>query len=153
MPSFQYRARDHVGNAITGVLDGSDSETVAEQILRVGYIPVDFRPKQKEVKVNKGTAANWADRWMRRVGSNGLIDLNRQLALVLGAGVPLSTCHRLMAKRTDNDRPGDIQLAKSDDIEVGGRPPLFICFCLATELQPAQSSLNPLKRCLSEAQQ
>jgi MSHA biogenesis protein MshG len=119
MPSFQYRARDHEGKAITGVLDGNDRAAVAEQILRLGYIPVDIRPKQKEVRVKKGTAANWADRWMRRVSSNELIYLNRQLALVLGAGVPLLTCLRLMAKQTDNDRLRQILLGISDDIEGG----------------------------------
>ena len=119
MPSFQYRARDHEGKAITGVLDGDDKGAVAEQILRLGYIPVDIRPKQKEVKVKKGTAANWADRWMRRVSSNELIYLNRQLALVLGAGVPLLSCLRLMAKQTDNQRLRDILLGISDDIEGG----------------------------------
>ena len=119
MPSFQYRARDQEGKAITGVLDGEDRAAVAEQILRLGYIPVDIRPKQKEVKVKKGSAANWADRWMRRVSANELIYFNRQLALVLGAGVPLLTCLRLMAKQNDNDRLRDILLGISDDIEGG----------------------------------
>jgi len=119
MPSFQYRARDHEGKAITGELDGEDRSAVAEQILRLGYIPGDIRPKKKEVKVEKGTAANWADRWMRRVSSNELIYFNRQLALVLGAGVPLLSCLRLMAKQTDNQRLRDILLGISDDIEGG----------------------------------
>jgi MSHA biogenesis protein MshG len=119
MPSFQYRARDQEGKAITGELDGDDRAAVAEQILRLGYIPVDIRQKQKEVKVKKGSAANLADRWMRRVGSHELIYLNRQLALVLGAGVPLLTCLRLMAKQTGNDRLRDILLGISDDIESG----------------------------------
>ncbi len=119
MPSFQYRARDQQGKAITGELDGEDRSAVAEQILRLGYIPVDIRPKQKEVRVKKGTTADWADRWMRRVSYNELIYFNRQLALVLGAGVPLLTCLRLMAKQTDNDRLRDILLGISDDIEGG----------------------------------
>ena len=119
MPSFQYRARDHEGKAITGELDGEDRSAVAEQILRLGYIPVDIRPKQKEVKVKKGKAADWADRWMRRVSANELIYFNRQLALVLGAGVPLLTCLRLMGKQNDNDRLRDILMGVSDDIEGG----------------------------------
>jgi type II secretory pathway component PulF len=56
---------------------------------------------------------------MRRVSSHELIYLNRQLALVLGAGVPLLTCLRLMAKQTDSDRLRDILLGISDDIEGG----------------------------------
>ena len=119
MPSFQYRARDNQGKAITGELDGEDRSAVAEQILRLGYIPVDIRPKQKEVKVKKGTAADFADRWMRRVSANELIYFNRQLALVLGAGVPLLTCLRLMGKQNNNDRLRDILLGISDDIEGG----------------------------------
>lgn len=119
MPSFKYRARDHEGKAITGVLDGDDRAAVAEQILRLGYIPVDIKVEQKETKAKKGAAADWADRLMRRVSANELIYFNRQLALVLGAGVPLLSCLRLMAKQATNDRLRDILMAISDDIESG----------------------------------
>ena len=119
MPSFKYRARDHQGKAIIGVLDGDDRAAVAEQILRLGYIPVDIKVEQKERKAKKGAAADWADRLMRRVSANELIYFNRQLALVLGAGVPLLSCLRLMAKQATNDRLRDILMAISDDIESG----------------------------------
>ena len=119
MPSFQYRARDQEGKAITGLLDGSDRAEVAEQILRLGYIPVDIKLKEKEKKVKKGTAADWADRFMRRVSPNELIYFNRQLALVLGAGVPLLTCLRIMGKQTTNERLGEVLVGISDDVEGG----------------------------------
>jgi len=119
MPSFQYRARDQEGKAITGLLDGSDRAAVAEQILRLGYIPVDIKLKEKEKKVKKGTAADWADRFMRRVSPNELIYFNRQLALVLGAGVPLLTCLRIMGKQTTNERLGEVLVGISDDVEGG----------------------------------
>jgi type II secretory pathway component PulF len=89
MTSFRYRARDQEGKAITGVLEGDDKASVAEQILRLGYIPVAIELEQKEKKVAKGAGANWADRVMRRVRPEEIIYLNRQLALVLGAGVAL----------------------------------------------------------------
>jgi MSHA biogenesis protein MshG len=119
MPSFQYRARDQEGKAITGLLDGEDRTSVAEQILRLGYIPVEIKVKEKERKAKKGAAANWADRLMRRVSANEIIYFNRQLALVLGAGVPLLSCLRLMAKQAANDRLRDILMGISDDIEGG----------------------------------
>jgi type II secretory pathway component PulF len=119
MPSFTYRARDLEGKAITGLLEGDDKASVAEQIQRLGYIPVEIELEQKEKKVAKGAGANWADKMMRRVRSEEIIYLNRQLALVLGAGVPLLTCLRLMAKQTDNPRLRDILLGISDDIEGG----------------------------------
>jgi len=119
MPSFKYRARDQEGKAITGLLEGNDKASVAEQILRLGYIPVEIKLEQKEKKVAKGAGANWADRVMRRVSSEEIIYLNRQLALVLGAGVPLLSCLRLMAKQTPNDRLRDILVGVADDIEGG----------------------------------
>ena len=119
MPSFKYRARDQEGKAITGVLDGDDRAAVAEQIIRLGYIPVDIKVEQKETKAKKGASANWADRLMRRVRSEEIIYLNRQLALVLGAGVPLLSCLRLMAKQTPNDRLREILVGVADDIEGG----------------------------------
>jgi len=119
MPSFKYRARDSEGKAITGLLEGDDKASVAEQIQRLGYIPVGIELEKKEKRVEKGAGADWADRLMRRVGSEEIIYLNRQLALVLGAGVPLLTCLRLMAKQTENDRLRDILVGISDDIEGG----------------------------------
>ena len=119
MPNFKYRARDLEGKAITGLLEGDDKASVAEQIQRLGYIPVEIELEQKGKEVAKGAGANWADKVMRRVRSEEIIYLNRQLALVLGAGVPLLTCLRLMAKQTDNDRLRDILLGISDDIEGG----------------------------------
>ena len=119
MPSFKYRARDHQGKAITGSLDGDDRAAVAEQILRLGYIPVDIRLEEKEEKAKKGAAADWADLLMRRVSANELIYFNRQLALVLGSGVPLLSCLRIMAKQTTNSRFRDVLLSVADDIEGG----------------------------------
>jgi type II secretory pathway component PulF len=119
MPSFRYRARDPEGKAITGLLEGEDKASVAEQIQRLGYIPVEIELEQKEVKAKKGMGANWADRFMRRVSANEIIYFNRQLALVLGAGVPLLSCLRLMAKQATNDRLRDILIGVSDDIEGG----------------------------------
>jgi type II secretory pathway component PulF len=119
MTSFRYRARDPEGKAITGLLEGDDKASVAEQIQRLGYIPVEIELEQKEVKAKKGMGANWADRFMRRVSANEIIYFNRQLALVLGAGVPLLSCLRLMAKQATNDRLRDILIGVSDDIEGG----------------------------------
>jgi len=119
MPSFKYRARDPEGKAITGLLEGEDKASVAEQIQRLGYIPVEIELEQKEAKAKKGMGANWADRFMRRVSANEIIYFNRQLALVLGAGVPLLSCLRLMAKQATNDRLRDILVGISDDIEGG----------------------------------
>jgi type II secretory pathway component PulF len=48
MPSFKYRARDPEGKAITGLLEGDDKASVAEQIQRLGYIPVEIELEQKE---------------------------------------------------------------------------------------------------------
>ena len=50
MPSFKYRARDLQGKAITGLLEGDDKALVAEQIQRLGYIPVEIELAQKEKK-------------------------------------------------------------------------------------------------------
>ncbi len=48
MPSFKYRARDSAGKAISGLLEGDDKGSVAEQIKRLGYIPVGIELEKKE---------------------------------------------------------------------------------------------------------
>ena len=58
MKRFRYRARGQEGKAITGVLEGNDKASVAEQILRLSYIPVVIELEQKEKKVAQGAGAN-----------------------------------------------------------------------------------------------
>jgi type II secretory pathway component PulF len=117
MATFQYRARDMDGKAITGQLDGADKAAVAEQIIRLGYIPVEIKPEQDEKKTAKakGARANWFDQLMRRVRPEEIIYFNRQLALVLGAGVTLLACLRIMANQSTNERLRQILAAISDD--------------------------------------
>jgi type II secretory pathway component PulF len=100
-------------------MEGEDKKAVAEQINRLGYIPVEIKPEQAQQKAKKGRGANWADQVMRRVRSEEIIYFNRQLALVLGAGVPLLSCLRVMAKQVGNQRLREILVAIADDIEGG----------------------------------
>jgi type II secretory pathway component PulF len=100
-------------------MEGEDKKAVAEQINRLGYIPVEIKPEQAQQKAKKGRGANWADQVMRRVRSEEIIYFNRQLALVLGAGVPLLSCLRVMAKQVGNQRLSEILVAIADDIEGG----------------------------------
>ena len=40
MPTFEYRARDRVGEAITGVLDAPGMDIARIRLGEMGYIPV-----------------------------------------------------------------------------------------------------------------
>jgi type II secretory pathway component PulF len=99
-------------------LEGHDKGGVAEEILRMGYIPVDIRAEEVEEKDTGPTRTHWTDRF-RRVRTEELIYFSRQMALVISAGVPLLRCLQIMASQATNERLGKTLLAMAESIEGG----------------------------------
>ena len=50
MPSFEYRARDRVGAAITGVLDAPGMDIARLRLGEMGYIPVSLKEGRRKSK-------------------------------------------------------------------------------------------------------
>ena len=51
MPTFEYRARDRVGEAITGVLDAPGMDIARIRLGEMGYIPVTLKEGKRKSKV------------------------------------------------------------------------------------------------------
>ena len=117
MATFRYKARDSEGTAVAGVLEAVDKESVAAHIIRLGHVPVDIQ-EHAETGEEVTSQPSWLDRF-RRVRSEELIYFSRQLALVLGAGVPLLRALQVMASQATNEVLREAIAAVAEAIEGG----------------------------------
>ncbi len=101
MPVFEYRALDAKGRNIKGIVD-ADSESLARTKLRSqGKYPVSIdvsRSRQSKTGSRGGVGLSLFD----RVKSEEISIMTRQLATLLGAGIPLVQCLDSLVKQTRN---------------------------------------------------
>ena len=87
MPFFAYKARNSRGELVQGVLEGSDSSAVANQLFNTGITPIDITATSRPLS---GDEAGW---WTRlteeKIRSIDVQLFSRQLYTLLKAGVPI----------------------------------------------------------------
>ncbi|MEW6132898.1 MAG: type II secretion system F family protein [Pseudomonadota bacterium] len=87
MAFFAYKARNARGELIQGVLEGADSNAIAEHLFRSGLTPIEIKPGQQPVVGRDG-------RWLTHLRGEKVqpIDVqlfSRQMYTLLRAGVPI----------------------------------------------------------------
>lgn len=114
MPQYRYKARDKDGTVHIGVLEAGKRELVADHLASAGLIPV-------QIDEQTSSAIDWTGLGLglRRVSSEGLIIFSRQLATLLGAGIPLLQGLTAIELQTENPRLKRIITVIRRDIEAG----------------------------------
>ncbi len=121
MPTFEYRARDRVGGAITGVLEAPGVEVARTRLGEMGYIPVTLKEGKAEGKAegeSKGFDLNITI-IKPKVRQKDLIVFNRQLATLFAAGIPLLRAIQALAEQMENVTFKEVLVAVSRDIQEG----------------------------------
>ncbi|MBV1776757.1 type II secretion system F family protein [Burkholderiaceae bacterium DAT-1] len=85
MGSYQFRARDGLGNLVEGMLDAPSETGVVEQLRLRGLIPVDIVDATPTDSTTQITA-NWR---RQRVTPEDIMLFSRQMHTLLKAGVPI----------------------------------------------------------------
>ena len=97
MRKFNYQAKDTTTNKVIKATVQADSETAAAKLLIAqGFTPLDI----KEVDEN----GSFFGRLTSRITSKDKIVFTRQLATLIGAGLPLSQSLRTVLEQTENKR-------------------------------------------------
>ncbi len=87
MPFFAYKARNARGELMQGVLEGTDSSAVADQLLNTGITPVEIAVTSKPITDGDG---NWWKKLLEpKIRSLDVQLFSRQLYTLLKAGVPI----------------------------------------------------------------
>jgi general secretion pathway protein F len=82
MALFQYKAAGRAGEMETGEMEARDEAAAVERLQGMGFIPIVVEPAEIEAK-----PGGWFSR--RRIGTDQLGALTRELATLLRAGLPL----------------------------------------------------------------
>lgn len=93
MQTFTYRAFDLKGKQVKGTIDG-DSERLARQRLRERKLtPVEIKPAREKRSLFS---------MQEKLSRNDTILMTRQLATLVGSGMPLADSLQLMAEQAEN---------------------------------------------------
>jgi type IV pilus assembly protein PilC len=112
--TFDYEVRDLVGETTKGRLAAPDEEALIRQLRTMGYVPMSVR------EVGKGI-----NRELALFGGGGKIKMKdlavmcRQLATMIGAGLPLLTTLSVLAEQTETRPLQDALRVVSKDIQGG----------------------------------
>lgn len=101
MKKFNYQAKDTATNKVVRATVQADSESAAAKLLIAqGFTPLDIQEANEE--------ASFFRRLTNRITTKDKVVFTRQLATLIGAGLPLSQSLRTVLEQTDNKRLQDV---------------------------------------------
>ncbi len=114
MPIFSYRALDGDGGERKGQVEADTSATARTILLDRGYYPIDISEKVLEEKGGKRRL------FQTNLPSKGQINLlTRQVATLVGSGVPLAVSLQSVADQSDDGKMKGLLLSLLDSIRGG----------------------------------
>ncbi len=113
MRKFNYEAKDRAsGKTIKSMVQAESENSAAKLLIEQGYMPLNI----DQIDDN----ANIIAKITGRIGTKDKIVFLRQLATLIGAGLPLSQSLRTVAEQTQNKRMQEVVEEIIGDVE-GGR--------------------------------
>lgn len=114
MKKFAYEARDSsTGKIVKASVQAENEYSAAKLLADQGFIPLDIKAQNEDDSI--------ISRFMGRIGTKDRVVFSRQLATLIGAGLPLSQSLRTVIEQTENKRLKDVIQDVLTAIE-GGRP-------------------------------
>ena len=112
MKKYDYEARDSASNKIVKSFVQADSENAAAKLLTAqGFVPLKI-----ELQDDK---TNFFARFSGRITTKDKVVFTRQLATLIGAGLPLAQSLRTVQEQTTNKRMQEIVQEIISDVEGG----------------------------------
>ena len=111
MKKFTYEARDKAtGNIVKSLVQAESESEAAKALTAQGYMPLSIK---EEVE------GGWLARFTNRISSKDKIIFSRQLATLIGAGLPLTQSLHTVFEQTANKKMQEIVQEIIADVEGG----------------------------------
>ena len=111
MKKFTYEARDKAtGNIVKSLVQAESESEAAKALAAQGYMPLSIK---EEVE------GGWLARFTNRISSKDKIVFSRQLATLIGAGLPLTQSLHTVFEQTANKKMQEIVQEIIADVEGG----------------------------------
>lgn len=99
MAAFEYVALNDKGKQKKGVLEADSPRQVRQQLREKNWMPLSV-----EVTSSKSSNANFAQLFQRSISTADLALLTRQLATLIGAGLPIEEALKATSEQTEKKR-------------------------------------------------
>jgi general secretion pathway protein F len=114
VPAYRFEALDTAGRAQTGLLDADNAKAARSQLRARELLPLAVTP------VASAGADGAAPRFTHRVfGSTGLAIWTRQLAGLVGSGLPLERALTALADESDDQRQRELVAHLRSEVNAG----------------------------------
>jgi type II secretion system protein F len=115
MATFSYKAKDQKGELIQGTMDADNQPAVVSRLQTMGYFPIlisaEASGRRESFQISKLLG--------RRIRTSDIATLNRQLADLLSAGVPLVKSLSIIVNQTANPQLRTIINDVNSDVQGG----------------------------------
>ena len=98
MPEFSYKAKNMAGEIFTGSLSVSSKQEVNDFLDQQEYFPIEIKEKK-----DKSDNINFFDRF-QKVSSSDIANFTKQVATLIGAGVPIVSALEALHDQTDDEK-------------------------------------------------
>ena len=118
MPVYEYTALNSSGKKINGIIDADSQAAARQKIRHTGNYPVDIfesSPVSKKEKKGDKTFLNFG----QRISQQEVHVATRQLATLLGAGIPLVEALNGLVDQTSNQRLKKVVAQLKDSVNEG----------------------------------
>lgn len=118
MPVYEYTALDSTGKKLKGIIDADSQAAARQKIRHTGNYPVDIRETEPDSR-KKTERKALAFHFLQRVKQQEIHVATRQLATLLGAGIPLVPALNGLIHQTSNQTLKKIIAQLKDSVNEG----------------------------------
>lgn len=116
MPVYEYTALDSNGKKLKGIIDADSQSAARQKIRHAGNYPVEISESEP---VSRKTASTPGAIQFQRIGQQEIHVATRQLATLLGAGIPLVPALSGLLEQTANQSLKKIVAQLKDSVNEG----------------------------------
>ncbi len=115
MASFSYKAKDTQGAVIEGSLEAEHRSAVLNRLQSMGYFPIEIKDESAAKKEQQSLSSLFKG----KIALSDVVNFNRQMADLIGAGVPLVKALNVIHNQTSNEHLAEIINEILQDVQEG----------------------------------
>lgn len=119
MAEFLYEALDKAGRQVRGIIDAGNEEIILEKLRDLGYYPLRISGHKKKAGQADLLALPGLRAIFHRVKSKHVMTFTRQLATLVGAGLPIIRCLTILREQVESSILKEKIALIGSDIESG----------------------------------
>lgn len=116
MPRYSYRAVNDSGDVIDGEMEADDRRALVQSLRKQGYMPLHTEARERP---GRGAGRRWRRRRRGRMDGAALVLFTRELATLVGAGLPLDRALSSLARQARSDAGAHVAQSLLDRVRGG----------------------------------